>query len=73
MKVALACVLLAVVTATAPPRISLELDGAGKLPKSIYRTHDKGLKQPNGDAVKSRQVGWSSMSSVDVALSHWHF
>ena len=57
MKVVLACVLLALASAMAPPKISLELDGAAKLAKPIYRKHDLGLTQPNGDSVKSRQVG----------------
>ena len=56
MKVVLACVLLALASAMAPPKISLELDGAAKLPKPVYRKHDLGLTQPNGDSVKSRQV-----------------
>ena len=41
--------------AAAPPRIELDIAQAEKLAESIYRPHNDGLKQPNGDAVLSRQ------------------
>jgi len=73
MKVVLACVLLALASAMAPPKISLELDGAAKLPKPVYRKHDLGLTQPNGDSVKSRQdyAETCPANNADPAKAYW--